>query len=349
MTVSGVATALWAGTVIGVPSREILFGYAGILWLLIPFVVLFAMVPWGIRVLVLRIKDPWSEFKPILTERFGSRERIWGTVAPILLMPMLMGSFGCLKQIMPLARPFTWDDRLAQIDRLIFFGYQPWQVTHALFGSPRATMILDRFYSGWVALLFIAVLAVAMLAPLRLRARFFLTFGLSWLLIGVAGAFAFASAGPCYTDAIGALAASDYAPLMDHLRAIQAGGTPLAAVDWQQHLWQAHASRQYGFAMGVSAMPSMHNAIAFLYVLTLRKASLHWRILAWAFAAVILIGSVHLAWHYLVDGLFAWVAMAALWWVAGAYLKWVDYEPLRKEEPAEEFVDFDPGEMSAAA
>ena len=72
-------------------------------------------------------------------------------------------------------------------------------------------------------------------------------------------------------------------------------------------------------------MPSMHNSIAFLYVLATRRSSSFLRWAAWLFAVAILVGSVHLGWHYLADGLFAWVAVAAIWWGAGAYLRWCGY------------------------
>ena len=349
VTITAVGAAYWMGAAVGVPVGSVLFGYATILWLMIPPIIVIAMMPWGLRALLLRVDKPWADFKPIIRERFGSPALACGTIAPILLMPMLIGAFGCLKQILPLTREFTWDDRFAELDRLLFFGTQPWQVTHAIFGSPMATLIIDRIYSGWVALLFVAVLAAAILAPLHTRARFFLSFGFGWLLIGVVGAFVFASAGPCYTHAIGALAAPDYAPLMERLKAIHRSGTILNAVDWQEQLWRAHVTQQYGFAKGVSAMPSMHNAIAFLYVLTVRNASLVTRTFAGAFAAAILIGSVHLGWHYLVDGLFAWAAMAALWWAAGAYLKRVGYEQIVNKGEANKDTDLEPAGMPAPA
>jgi hypothetical protein len=160
MTVASVGAAYWMGAAIGVPTGSVLFGYAGILWLMIPPVVLIAMLPWGIRALLFRVEKPWAEFKPILSQRFGSPALASGTLGPILLMPMLVGSFGCLKQIMPLTRPFTWDDRLAELDRLLFLGSQPWQWSHAILGSPTATLVIDRIYTGWVALLFVAVLGV---------------------------------------------------------------------------------------------------------------------------------------------------------------------------------------------
>ena len=349
MTVATVGAAYWMGAAVGVPVGSVLFGYATILWLMIPPIVVIAMLPWGVRALLLRAEKPWDDFKPFMSERFGSPALTCATVGPILLMPMLIGAFGCLKQIMPLTHPFAWDDKFAELDRLLFFGSQPWQWSHAVFGSPTATLVIDRIYSGWVALLFVAVLAASTVAPRHTRARFFLSFALGWLLIGIVGAFAFASAGPCYADATGALAAADFAPLMERLNAIHDGGTVLNAIDWQEQLWRAHVAREYGFARGVSAMPSMHNTIAFLYVLTLRNASLLTRALGWAFAVAILIGSVHLGWHYLVDGLFAWVAMAAVWWAAGAFLKSVGYKQIVNKGEANEAPSLEPVGVPAAA
>jgi membrane-associated phospholipid phosphatase len=41
-----------------------------------------------------------------------------------------------------------------------------------------------------------------------------------------------------------------------------------------------------------------------------------------AYAAVIMLGSVHLAWHYAIDG-YAGIAIAfACWWVAGPISRW---------------------------
>jgi hypothetical protein len=134
-----------------------------------------------------------------------------------------MASFGTLKMLMPLMRDFTWDDSFAAADRMLFFGYQPWQFTHAVFGSPFLTDLIDTAYTNWVVLLYTAVLGFALLAPRYERARFFLSFAASWLLIGVVGAYAFASAGPCYAQLVGAVSAAEFAPLMARLKAIHEG------------------------------------------------------------------------------------------------------------------------------
>ena len=78
-----------------------------------------------------------------------------------------------------------------------------------------------------------------------------------------------------------------------------------------------------GRLAGISAMPSMHVASSVLMAL---YASTHARWAGWAmwtFAALIMIGSVHLGWHYAIDGYFgaviAWCA-----WVIGRRLAGVE-------------------------
>ena len=77
--------------------------------------------------------------------------------------------------------------------------------------------------------------------------------------------------------------------------------------------------------MGVSAMPSMHNAIAVLYGLTPCAWRSRIRIAAWTFATLIFVGSIHLGWHYAVDGIIAGLMMAGIWYAAGRYLDRVGY------------------------
>ena len=335
-----------AGFVAGLPAWKITFSYVKVIWIMGPAAVVLAAIPILIRALVLRIRNPLAEMMPFLRSRFGSPALAAGTLLPILAIPVLMGSFGTLKMLMPLARDFSWDDWLAAADKLMFLGYQPWQFTHAVFGGAYFTHLIDLVYSMWVALLFTAVLFYSLLAPRYERARFFLAFAGSWLLIGVAGAYLFASAGPCYAALIGAQSAGEFAPLMERLKAMHEGGTKLGAYEWQGILWQHHAAREYGFAMGVSAMPSMHNAITVLYALSLGRASRPIRIGAWTFVALIFIGSVHLGWHYAIDGIGAGLMMWGIWAAAGKYLDRVGYtRALRQgddQDPEADLPDFAP-------
>jgi hypothetical protein len=324
--------ASFAGSVVGIPVMEIYSGYARRVFLFGLLALPVVAVPFLVTGLVRRTPDRFADGKKLLRERFGSIDRAAGTLGPILLMPVLMGAFGTLKQIMPYIAPFIWDDTLSQWELLIFFGYHPWQLTHAVFGSPIATMIINHIYGLWVALLAVAVLGFSLLAPPYVRARFFVSYAGAWLLLGVIGAYLFSSAGPCYAHLVGASATAEFAPLLARLHDIDAAGYPITAVRFQDMLWSAHAQHRYGFALGISAMPSMHNSIALLYALSARRAAMPLRIATFAFAAIILIGSVHLGWHYLVDGLFAWAGTAAIWWGAGVYLRWCGYAPTEGKE-----------------
>jgi hypothetical protein len=314
-----------AGALGGVAAHRVVYIYMKMILMLGPVALGLAAVPLLFAAIVLRVPDPLVRIIAYLRARLGSPALLLAGLGPLLIVPLMMGAFGTLKMLMPLALEFTWDDRLAALDRVLFLGNQPWELTHAVFGNAAVTQVIDIGYTCWVAMLFIAVLYYALLAPRYARARFFLSFIAAWLLIGVIGAYAFASAGPCYTAIIGAASAPEFAPLMERLKAIHEGGTFLAAYDWQGVLWDHHVKRAYAFGMGVSAMPSMHNAIAVLYALSLSRGPRWTAAAGWVFAGFVFIGSIHLGWHYAVDGIGAGLMMWGVWAAAGAWLDRVGY------------------------
>lgn len=111
--------------------------------------------------------------------------------------------------------------------------------------------------------------------------------------------------------------ADPYAAQMTALADISAQSR-LSAVDYQQMLWDVYQSPSPGLG-GISAMPSMHCTTSFLFVLMAWKHKTL-RIIAMVFFAIILISSVVLAWHYLVDGLVGIPIAAGAWWMAGSIL-----------------------------
>ncbi len=304
---------------------------------LLPTLLQLGLVGLLVRALLQRSSSPiQAALQPIRT-RLSSPWVALATLAPLALMPLLFSGFGLLKMLMPLASPFAWDDAFAAADRLLFFGHQPWQLSHALFGGAGATLFIDRAYTVWIALLSAAIVGFALFAPRYDRARFFLSFSAAWILLGVIGAYLGSSAGPCYAALVGAVSAPEFAPLAERLAAIQTTeGVKLGALEWQAVLWKAHAARDYSFGMGISAMPSLHNAIAVLYALALFRFGRPAGIAASLYALLIFVGSVHLGWHYAVDGIIAAAAMIAIWWAAGRYLKACGYEAAlaRAVEPA---------------
>lgn len=346
MTAFALVVAGWVSYRAGLPPYRIFYLYFVSVFWYSRYALWLAGGLFVLRAIWLKTWNPFSGLWTLVSGHVRSPALVLAGVVPVLLVPILMASFGTLKMLMPVFRDFSWDDRLAAADRLLFFGYQPWQFTHALFGDAFLTKRIDNAYTYWVVALYTAVVAYAALAPRYERARFFLTFAAAWILIGVVGGYVFASAGPCFAQQIGAASAADFAPLMDRLKQIHEGGHALNAYYWQGVLWRHHANHQAGFAMGISAMPSMHNAIAVLYALTTGRMAKPIRIAAWSFAALIFVGSIHLGWHYAVDGIAAGLMISGIWFAAGRYLDRVGYtEALRRrgeDAPEPDLPDFAP-------
>lgn len=233
---------------------------------------------------------------------------------PILLvLPLFMSAFGDFKAMIPIINPFSWDCTFARWDAVIHGGVQPWQLLHPIFGYPLVTSILNFFYNMWFFVMFAVLLWQAFsLRDCRLRMQFFLTFTLSWVLIGTLAAIIFSSAGPCYYGRV--VEGKDiFQPLMEYLRSAKES-FPVWSLGTQEMLWKSYEGYDVGYVRGISAMPSMHMSVVFLFILvgwqTHRVAGLLFSI----FAILLMIGCVHLGWHYAID---AYVAIACTWliWV----------------------------------
>ena len=89
------------------------------------------------------------------------------------------------------------------------------------------------------------------------------------------------------------------------------------ALSAQETLWRVLNAEELRLGGGISAMPSMHVAMAFLFFLVARRASRILGAILFIYFLLILIGSVHLAWHYAIDGYFSVVATLLIWFVSG--------------------------------
>ena len=82
----------------------------------------------------------------------------------------------------------------------------------------------------------------------------------------------------------------------------------------QEGLWLRYTGQMPGSPYtGISAMPSIHVAMPLVYALTAR-ATARWLAVAFGlYGLLILLGSVHLGWHYAVDGYVSVGAVLILW------------------------------------
>ncbi|MBB4633779.1 phosphatase PAP2 family protein [Sphingosinicella soli] len=292
----------------------------------IPLVVSLGLLYHLIRALLSGEAAPLSSMVLSARAQLQDTSLLVSRVVPLALMPVLFAAMGMLKMQIPQIMPFYLDDTFAALDKALFLGRQPWELTHALFGSADATLVIDRLYTLWVFGLSVAIGYFALIAPRAERARFFLNFTAIWIVLGVLGAYIGSSAGPCFLAPMASASAPEFAGLMERLASIDAtlkagGGMGLGALHWQTMLWTAHETDTIGFSMGISAMPSLHNAIAFLYVLLAFRIGRTAGTIAALFALTTFIGSIHLGWHYAVDGLVAFAGVYAVWWGVERYLR----------------------------
>lgn len=304
---------------------QLTLGFVPLLGELIPLAAIFlaglAMVGF-----VLLLFMPVEERSPGKVWHWLATRR-WFEIAllrvPLALLVVLAVGFYYLsfKINIPSFVPYSWDLFFAELDRMLFLGRDPWVVTHGLLPGTLATRVLDKLYTLWFPVTQMTAFAVALL-PLRSRLRltYLTAYGLTWIVGGVVLAIVFSSAGPVYMEAL--TGDATFAPLMERLYG-QAGAAPLTALQTQEWLWAGYV--EPGTApYGISAFPSMHLALAATSACAAFGGS---RVLGWvltAFTVAMFVGSVHLAWHYAVDGI-AGIALALVFWrlsdrVAGWWL-----------------------------
>jgi hypothetical protein len=232
----------------------------------------------------------------------------------LLLFPQFSSAFTSVKSAIPLLQPFGLDPLFARWDSLIHGGHA-WELIHPLVGYPLVTFALNISYNLWLFMILITfALVTVMTSDRELREQYLLSFFGCWILLGSVAAIGLSSAGPCF---YGLLYPGDpYAPLMSYLRSVDEL-YPIWALPTQDMLWANYESNSTGLGSGISAMPSLHVALATLNALLLSRLSRSAGILGWAYLALILVGSVHLGWHYAIDGYVSILAVMLIWRVAG--------------------------------
>lgn len=239
--------------------------------------------------------------------------------APMLLaLIVFMTAFSTMKSAIPQFHPFTWDHVWIAADRSIH-GTDPWRLMQPVLGYPIVTAVLALLYHLWILLIYAGCVYFCFFVPdHELRARYFIGFFGIWTMIGVVLATALASVGPCFVGPL--LGNHHYDAQMAYLHAANAH-VPIMVLPVQQELLAWYLANSHGLGRGITAMPSMHVALAFLFFLAMRKVSRRAGIAAFLFCVVILVSSVHLAYHYAVDGYVSIAVTALIWWAAGALVR----------------------------
>ena len=215
----------------------------------------------------------------------------------VFLISVEIGVLTWTKVMLPLANPFWADPFLANLDHAIF-RTDPWRVANASFGW--AAPLIDRAYVTWAPIKFATLILVLALPESRTKTRALISYVLIVASTAV-GQYLLSSGGPIFYARLGFGDRFAVLPVEPWVAATSS------------YLWTDYVRAGGDIGGGISAMPSLHVAIALWVALVMRAYVPRVAFVGFFYFALILIGSVLLGWHYALDGIAAIAIVVVAW------------------------------------
>lgn len=236
--------------------------------------------------------------------------RVLSGLVIFIALGFFHGTFTSMKAMLPHISSFTWDVLLADLDAAIHGG-DPWMLLphHQDF----TRMLQFLYLPVWVSALAFVSFHVCTFADGRTRARYLKTFFFCWIFLGNVMALAFMSAGPVYFEQV--TGDARFRELLDYLDFSR--DMPFSNLAVADFLWASYLQGEAGKGSGISAFPSLHLAMATLWTVTFWKSRPRLGYVFLGYTVLIQVGSVHLGWHYAIDGYVSIAATLAAWWLFG--------------------------------
>lgn len=239
---------------------------------------------------------------------------------------IVISVYTSVKYAIPDIIPFYLDPYLFEIDQFIFFGFSAWEITHSIFSTPFSTGMINFFYNIWFFIIWIFLISFMLcIKHSKIRKQVILSFLLCWIINGNIAALLFSSVGPCFYD-LAYEGSSHYIELMNLLNKQnsslieQDSFFRVWSLTFQDVLWDSYTNRMSGIGKGISALPSMHVSITCLIAIAIYSLNKKWGAIAWLYALIIMVGSVHLGWHYAIDGIASLTLTYGIWYLVKSYV-----------------------------
>jgi hypothetical protein len=197
-----------------------------------------------------------------------------------------MIAFMWIKPLLNYMVPFWADPLLADADRALFLGHEPW----ALFTWLNSTAAAVFYQRGWFVMMILTLLVVVKAPPSPERSAILLSYFVLWSLVGPLIHALLPAAGPIFYAQMG---------YGDRFAALE--GVP-ATMQVADYLWSLYSAGGFGPGSGISAMPSMHIATTAWMIIAFTVLRRRGTAVMTVAGGLIFLLSISLGWHYAMDG-----------------------------------------------
>lgn len=215
-------------------------------------------------------------------------------------------AFLWLKPTLNIHVAFWADPLLADVDKAIFFGGDPWRLLSWINNDLSGFVYHPVWYFTMIGALMVAL---AQPASTRKSAMLLSYFGL-WSVVGPLIHILLPAGGPIFYERLG---------YGDRFATINGGPETVAAADF---LWRGFTSGQFDTASGISAMPSLHVTMAVWTMMCIWQFRRSWFLPVAASSMYVSALSVSLGWHYALDGIVGGGCALLLYYVLLIVMEW---------------------------
>ncbi|MGZ9096962.1 MAG: phosphatase PAP2 family protein [Micavibrio sp.] len=222
--------------------------------------------------------------------------------------------FFCIsKSLIMHINPYSADPALSAFDRALHFDRYPHEYLTGPVNGANLADIIDGFYLLWFPVMFTAnAWCIFFERDDNRRMRFLWASFLCGIIGGNLMAVLLSSVGPIYFGVYYPDIVNPYAAFIASLQ-----NADLKVIGVSSALLGVVQNPAFPDFNSISAMPSMHVTVAWLIGLYAWNIHRFVGALAFAFALMILIGSVYLGWHYAIDGYAGILLATGIWWMCG--------------------------------
>ena len=267
-------------------------------------------------------------WRDVLRERWPASHWRYA-VGGVTAWYLCYAAFRNLKSMAPFVNKKSWDVEFARLDRELWFGHEPAEVLHDLFGTGIAAHFFSTVYFVWIVLVPVSI-AIALVFTRSTRAG-------SWYVTAVAfdwglGALfylLFPSVGPVYN--------AQQRDLFTDLPVTY--NTRLADSMWDERVAVLGDRFASGTLQTIAAFPSLHVGIMVTICLVVSYVGMaRWvRVVSWVFLGLTVLATIYLGWHFFVDVL-AGAALGSftVWAAAMVTGNRVGLRPVLQRSPEDE-------------